>query len=997
MSSFTLPSHDPRLRPRATFSGFELERCEDVPEIDGEALVFAHPASGLRLLWLANDDVERAFSITFKTPPADDTGVFHILEHSVLDGSERYPVKEPFVELLKTSMATFLNAFTFPDKTMYPVASTNVDDLENLMDVYFDAVFHPDLHTRPEIFEQEGWYLELEDADAPLKRNGVVLNEMKGALSDPDDVLYLGVKQALFPSTCYRYESGGDPKAIPTLTYERYCDAHLRHYRPENAHAVLYGDLDIERELAFLDERLGKLDLPDAGPVNPLALQEPTGWTTSEKTMATSPENAAVAVGIAFAKSSERERILAADVLLDALAGSNEAPLKRAVLTSGLGREFLAYVVDACAQPFILFELKGAKADAAAPFKELLVSELTRAADEGIDRARLEASLASVEFDLRENESTYPLGIAYSMASLASWLYDEDDPLSYIRYEEALAHVKEGLDAGLFEELLGEILGCEHACTVELVPVAEGAGDAEEAELAALKASLTASEVEGIVEETRRLHELQAAPDTPEALATLPRLRVDEIGEEREDPPLEAIDGAPLLVADLETHGIDYVNYSFDLEGFETSDLPVLAILSSVLGKLPTRRHSAEELDTLVESTLGDLSFQVTSLGLWKRPGEARTVMGTMAALLPEHLDDLIELTQEIWLETDFSDLERIRAILTQNKLWLEQGMVSGGHVVALSRIAARSSKAARIAQHLAGIDFYRALTHLVEHFDEEAQPLAERLAELAHEVFCRRRLTISAAGPSARSLWDAGCAARLPEGAALGGSFAFEGEIGEVEAFSVPAGVVYVALGGPFEDAEVAVDGRAIVAAHALTYDYLWKEVRILGGAYGAGLRCGTSSVAGFYSFRDPAVDPTIARFQNAATWLGTAPLTSSDVDGYIVACVGSADKPLRAKALLRRLDAERLSEKPHDARRRQRDEILRTTPEGLRAFARPLGKLIAKAGICCIGEASLLNASSVGEVATELIHGGGGGDDASANQVGRRQARRPHPRSLG
>ncbi len=997
MSTFTPPSRDSRFRPGLELCGFALERIEDVPEIDGEALVFTHEESGLRLLWLANDDIERVFSITFKTPPADDTGVFHILEHSVLDGSEHYPVKEPFVELLKTSMATFLNAFTFPDKTMYPVASTNVDDLENLIDVYFDAVFHPDLHARKEIFEQEGWHFELEDADAPLKRNGVVLNEMKGALSDPDDVLYLGVKQALFPHTCYRFESGGDPKAIPSLTYDAYCDTHRRHYRPSNGHAVLYGDLDIERELAFLDARLRALSLPEAGPANPLELQAPTGWVTAKETMATSAENAAVAVGIAFAKSSDRERILATDILLDALAGSNEAPLKRAVLQSGLGREFLAYVVDGCAQPFILFELKGAKPDAAAPFKELLVSELTRAADEGIDRERLAASLASTEFELREGESSYPLGITYSMLSLCSWLYDEDDPLSYIRYEGALEDIKKGLPEGLFEELLGEILASEHACTVELAPSAEGAGDAEEAELAAYKAQLSAEEIARIVEETKRLHELQAAPEAPEALATLPRLRVDEIGEARMDPELERIEGTPLFVADLETHGIDYVNYSFDLEGLATEDLGVLSILASALGKLPTRRHSAEELDTLVESKLGDLSFAVNSLGLWKRSGEARTVFATYAALLPEHLDDLISLTQEIWLETDFSDLERIRAVLTQTKLWLEQSMVSSGHVVALSRIAARSSHAARIAQHFAGIEFYRELTHLVEHFDEEAGSLAGRLADLAHRVFCTCRLTLADAGPSARKLWDAGCAKKLPEGAPGDGSFAFEHALPEVEAFSVPAGVAFVSLGGPFENADLAVGGRAIVAAHALSYDYLWKEVRVLGGAYGAGLRCGTSDVAGFYSFRDPSIDPTLQRFRNAASWLETAPLTANDVDGYIVACVGSADKPLRAKALLRRLDTERLSEKPHGARLAQREEILRTTPESLRAFAQPLETLISKAGICCIGDPSLLKASSMGGEIVELIGGAGGGDNASADQIRRRQARCSHPRPLG
>ncbi len=993
-----LPSTDPNVIPGAVFSGFELESIESVPEISGEALVFTHKPTGLRLLWLANDDVERSFSISFKTPPADDTGVFHILEHSVLDGSARYPVKEPFVELLKTSMATFLNAFTFPDKTMYPVATTNVDDLENLIDVYFDAVFHPDLHRRPEIFEQEGWHLELEGADAPLKRNGVVLNEMRGALSDPSDVLYLGVKQALFPDTCYRFESGGDPAAIPSLTYEAYCDAHRRHYRPENAHAVFYGDLDLERELAFLDEHLAALDLEGAGEPNPLALQRPTGWTSAVKTMATSPENASVAVGLVFATSSDRERILAADIILDALAGSNEAPLKRAVLQSGLGKDLICYVVDGCAQPFLLFELKGAEAGAAKPFRELLVESLTGFADEGIPRERLEAALAGAEFALREGESSYPLGIAHAMASLASWLYDEADPLSYLRYEEALADLKEGLETGLYEELLGEFLACDHACVVELRPEGDGALASEDAELAALKATLTDAQVAEIVAETKRLHELQAAPDTPEALATLPRLTPDEIGDAPADPELEPVSGAPLLVADLETHGIDYLVYDFDLEGTDASELPLLSILSELLGKLPTKRHTADELDTLVESKLGDLAFAVDATPLWHRAERAKTNFATFCAVLPENVDALIELTREIWLETNFYEPERILAILSQRKLSMEQAMVSGGHAVALTRTAMRTSLAARISQATAGIEFYRWLGELIEHFDERFDALAAKLASLAKRVFTADRLTVVACGPDARTFWEKDPVAGLPASSPRTGSLAIEPPATDVEAYYVPAGVAYVALGGGFEDASLGGSGCVSVAARALTYDYLWREVRVLGGAYGSGCRAGGGEVCGFYSFRDPAVDPTLERYRASARWLAETPLSAEDVDGYIVACIGSVDKPLRARAMLRRLDVARIAEEPADARALHRAEILATTPEQLRALAEPLERLIAKAGICCLGERSLIEASSVGAVAEPLINGGtGGDDDAGHDEIGWRQARRTHPRLLG
>ena len=463
--------------------GFAWQRTEDLPEIEGAAHLLAHEASGARLMYLQNDDANKAFSITFKTPAADDTGVFHILEHSVLCGSEKFPVKEPFVNLLKTSMQTFLNAMTFPDKTMYPVASTNERDLLNLMDVYLDAVFHPNIYRREAIFQQEGWHWELEGEgdERELVYNGVVYNEMKGALSEPDSVLYDALSAALFPDTTYRFESGGTPAAIPTLTYEGFLDNHRRHYRPDNSYIILYGDLDLDRFLAFIDEGyLAPLAAEERGPlmVNPLGLQAPVVAAPVSVTMDTAPENACAAVGSVIGRAADRERVIAADILLDAIAGSNEAPLKRALLDAAIADDVAAYVADSVAQPFAVVSLRGARPEAAARLEEIVRAEAGRLAAGALDRDLVRAALSHAEFVMRERNFGYADGVALAMTALGGWLYSDDDPAAYLRFNDAFASLAVKVDEGYFEGLLRELF-CEsaHWARVEVVPGDEGADE----------------------------------------------------------------------------------------------------------------------------------------------------------------------------------------------------------------------------------------------------------------------------------------------------------------------------------------------------------------------------------------------------------------------------------------------------------------------------------------------------------------------------------------
>lgn len=953
-------------------AGFVVTSVEPIPELSGCAYVMRHEATGARALWLACADVNKAFAISFKTPPADDTGVFHILEHSVLCGSDRYPVKEPFVNLLKTSMQTFLNAMTFPDKTMYPVASTNTADLENLMGVYLDAVLHPAIWHRPRIFEQEGWHLEA-DEDGALSYNGVVLNEMKGALSDPDDVLYQALTRALFPDTCYRHESGGNPRAIPTLTYEAFLDNHARHYAPSNAYVFLYGDLDVDRELALVDEALRGAAERGAGAPNPLALQAPVRPERTEVRMATAPGNAEIGLSYVLGTAADRARVLAADVLLDALCGSNESPLKRRVLDAGLADDFSAMLIDGVLQPQVMFTLKGLREGAGERFRALVESTCAELAENGIPRDKLEASLAQAEFNLREGDwGGYPDGVALAIQSMSSWLYDDGRPVDYLRYEDALAELKRGLSEGLFERLLREVV-CEsaHCAEVELVPVAGGDADEEAAELARLREGMDEKDVEAVRAEVDALRAEQEAPDTPEALATLPVLRVSDIGPAPAEPaPVDAEAPLPCVGHELDTHGIDYVYHYFDLRCLEFDDLPYAGLLSDLLGRLATARRSASELDTLVETNLGGLDFFVETYTRDDDLSFAAPTLVVGASALAEKADALCDLPHEVWGETDFSDLARVRDILTQRRVALEQYYVSSGHSAALGRTSTYFSAAARASGAMGGVDYYLFLRELLEHWDERAGELPGRLSSLCARVFTAGNVTVSFTGPASERarFWERGGTLALPS-ADVAQRLVVPTRGARREAFVIPSDVAYVAQGSGPSAADAGTVGAWQVATRVLSYDYLWNEVRVKGGAYGVGFKRSTEGLRQFWSYRDPSVDATLARYDAAAAWLSGWDGAPAELDGYVVATVASHDAPVKPRQLARRQDVARFCARPEGWRDEVRAQELSVTADDVRALAAALADEGAARGVCVFGGRGAVEACGVSfDSVTEL-----------------------------
>ena len=991
------------------YHGFAVETAEDLPEISGTAYVMRHNATGARVMWLACPDGNKAFSIAFKTPPANDTGVFHILEHSVLCGSSKFPVKEPFVHLLKSSMQTFLNALTFSDKTMYPVASTNDHDLENLMEVYLDAVLHPSIYSRPRIFEQEGWHYELgeatdeaqvadggetadearvagsgetaedagtgsdaEGADAsaagltsrPLTCNGVVYNEMKGALSDPDEILIMGINRQLFGETPYGRVSGGDPAAIPSLTYEEFLDTHARHYQLSNSYSILYGDLDIDEKLAFLDERFMSAEDRHAGDPNPLPACPARVSGLVQIPMQTTPDNACVGVAYVFARSSQRERVLAADILVDALVGSNEAPLKRAVLESGLGQDVSGFLYDGLLQPILIFELKGAKPGVAEEFQKLVEDTCATLAREGLGQDNLEASLAQAEFNLREGDWGYPDGIGLAIQAMSGWLYDDADATLYLRYEDALAHMHEGLTQGYFERLLSEaICGCNHKCLVEVVPTEEERSD-EAQRLAAKRAELSDAELAGIAREAEELHAEQAAPDTSEALATLPRLELSDIGDGPAEPETVVVEApVPCFRHDIDTRGIDYAYFYFGLDKVSFEELPYVSVLAGLLGRLDTETRSAYELDTICESKLGFLSFFTETYNTDGDEMSARPKLVVGASALSSNVEWLAKLPAEVWSTTKFTDRKRIADILTQRRLGMEQSFVNSGHAAALSRVNSQFMASSVVAEKLGGVDFYLFLRDLVDHFDERAEELESKLGDLCRRIFSAGNCEMSITGPGedAERFWEAADGLALASADESDKALVVPAPQARAEAFVVPANVCFVAEGMAGLKHGTKSSGTWRVASQALSYEYLWNEVRVLGGAYGCGFRCTTDALLEMYSFRDPAVDPTIRRFEAAAEWLANWEPTDEELEGFIVASVAGLDAPVKPRQLGRRLDAQRLSGRGEDWRERRRSEVLATTADELRDLARPLAELPESRGICVFGGKEQIAASAL------------------------------------
>lgn len=1016
------------LAPGTTTCGFIVTHVETIEELDADAYVLFHHASGARLLYLACDDENKAFSIGFKTPPANSTGVFHILEHSVLDGSEKFPLKEPFVELIKGSMQTFLNAMTYPDKTVYPVASTNEQDLLNLMDVYMDAVLNPAIYTKRAIFEQEGWHYELDVpegkplTEGTLRYNGVVFNEMKGALSDPMSVLDDAVGAALFPDTAYAFESGGDPRAIPDLTYEEFLDTHARHYNLANSYLTLYGDFaDVRRELALLDERYLSQEnaagrriaaeraagaSPAALAPNPLAMQEPTVCDYKRVEMQTTPENALVGMGYVIGQALDTFRTVAADVLFDAILGSNEAPVKKAIIAAGLGGNVTSYTSSACQQPYELIILQNARPQAAQEFRNVIEDTCRDLVEHGVPRDRLEAVISSNEYALRQRDYGMSDGVVLACEALSTWLYDDDAATDALKYADTYAALREALDGPFFEDLLRElVLESNHCALVELVPVGASSGedaadapkageaaapidsadsaeaadggtgstaDTEAAKLAKIKESMSTAELQAILDDVAELRRQQEAEDAPEDRAKLPRLHVEDIGDARPDPACTLDDAAPIpcLRHSIPTRRLAYALTYFDLTHVSYAELPYVKVLCRLMQQLPTAQHTAAELDSFIGSNLGFLTFttEVFQQPNWKL---ARPVLLVSAGALSEKIDALASIPREVWAETIFEDTDRMRDVLTQLKIGMEQTFITAGHQAALGRALSYVSPAAVISEQLGGVDFYRFLRDLLDHFDERTGELCDKLRELQRRIFTSTGTVASFTGSDEdyARYWAAAGTLGLTTRTAPAKELYVPMPEDKHEAFVIPSDVCYLGQSTDPRALGIATDGSWGVAANALSYGYLWNEIRVKGGAYGCGFRAVADRQLAFYTYRDPAIDPSIDRIAGAGAWLGELDTDRDTFEGYIVSTVSSNDAPVKPYALTKRLNGAYFSKRTPGYREQLRSEMLATAPERLRELGSDVAQVAEKAPRCVFGGREIIEASSAGWNVVDLL----------------------------
>ena len=704
----------------------------------------------------------------------------------------------------------------------------------------------------------------------------------------------------------------------------------------------------------------------NVGTPNPLEVQSPVVAGYSRVEMATAPENAAVALAYVAGTAAERERMLATEILVDVLCGSNEAPLKRAVLEAGLGDELVPIFADNELQPRLVLVLKGAKEGVAKKFRTLVEDTCRDLCEQGIDRERIAASLAQVEFILREQDfGSYPAGIAISMQAMASWLYDDDHPVDYLHYEEPLAHIKAGIDNGYFEQLLRELV-CEsiHSAEVELVPVEEGAGAEEAAELAKLRSAMDDEDISRICDEVQALREEQEAPDSPEALATLPRLTIADIEPPKpEERPSDVKAPLPCIAHELKTRGIDYAYHFFDLRHLSYEELPYVGVLSDLLGKLATQNYRADQLDTLVQLNLGTLSFFTDSYSHADDRSYAAPTLVCGASALSEKVEQLARIPSEVWSHTLFDDTERIHALLQQRRIAMEQRFVNAGHACAVTRLSTYWSAAIKAADMLSGIEYYKFLKGLLADWDANKDELVKKLEDLAPRVFTASNVITSFTGSAndRERYWKCGGTLGLVAASSISHRMQIPQPHVRNEAFVIPSNVSYVGAGSAPVTAHDTSEGSWHVARRVLSYEYLWNEVRVKGGAYGCGFRYTNSGLTQFWSYRDPNVDATLARYDETAAWLDSWQPSEEELTGYIVSTISSHDAPTKPRALALRQDILRFSGKPVDWRDQLRAEELATTVEDLRAVATPLTGLADERAVCVFGPREAIEASDV------------------------------------
>ena len=974
-----------------TRHGFTLAEERQLPEVGGTARLWRHDATGAQLLSIVNADENKCFGVSFRTPPADSTGVAHILEHSVLCGSERYPVKEPFVELLKGSLQTFLNAFTFPDKTCYPVASANLQDFYNLIDVYLDAVFHPRISE--DIFRQEGWHVEAGAGDTPWTYKGVVYNEMKGAYSSPDSVLAEKSQQAVFPDTLYSLDSGGDPERIPDLPYAAFREFHREHYQPGNARFFFWGDDPEDERLARIDAELKRLASRQPEPADeavPLQKRLAAPRRVEVPYAAAPGETRALfTVNWLLGERGDVHEALLMEMLEHILEGLPGSPLRLALISSGLGEDTTGCGLETdLRQMYYSTGLKGVALEDVPRAETLILDTLRGLAENGIPKEAVEAAVNSVEFAYRENNSgRFPRGLAAMIQSLATWLYD-GDPLAPLAWEGPLEAIKARIANGapVFEEALRRnFLDNPHRAHVVLLPDAklgEARVAAEAARLEALRAAATPRERDRLVEETRQLEEAQAKPDSPEALATIPALGLSDLPPRNKPLPLEERALPQTALAhELPTAGIAYASVLLPVARLPERLLPLLPLFCRALTETGTARRDMAALGAHMAAKTGGVgATPLTGLKLGSREAFCHVALSGKAVY--DKIPDLFAIMEEVLLEpAKDKDMltERLGQMLLEEKARLEYGIQAAGHATVSARLRARYTGEGALAERLSGLSYLESVRGLLERLAEAPESVLADLEELRQRIVRGGGVifdcTAEATGLALAERHAAGLLARLPQGSAPAdgldiATLAPMSGLPRAEALITPAQVNYVGKGANLYDMGYEWHGSASVILRYLRMGRLWDEVRVRGGAYG--VFCNLDRIGGTLvcaSYRDPNVERTLAAYDGLADYLRSVPPDRARLTQAIVGAVGDLDAYLLPDARGARALGTWLSGNSEELRQKTREEMLATTAEDFVRFADTLEKAAAAGEISVLGGAKAEAAAAASGWATRPV----------------------------
>ncbi len=954
-----------RIEDLQTYEIIEHRRIED---LNSDSYILKHKKTGARVTLLSNDDNNKVFAIGFRTPPKNSTGVAHIIEHTVLCGSKEFPIKDPFVELVKGSLNTFLNAMTFPDKTVYPIASCNDTDFHNLMHVYLDAVFYPNIYKNDKIFKQEGWHYEMDSEDSELTINGVVYNEMKGAFSSADDVLSREIQNSLYPDITYGIESGGDPDVIPELSYEEYLDFHRKYYHPSNSYIYLYGDMDMAEKLDYIDKAyLSNFDYLKVDSEIELqkAFDAPREIHKPYSIMDTEPleQNTFLSYNCSVGTPLDKKLYIAFDILDYALCSAPGAPVKKALIDKGIGQDAYSECDNGLRQPVFSIIAKNADASQKDEFVQTIREVLEDQVKNGIDKKALLAGLSFDEFKYREADfGRFPKGLLYGLQIFDSWLYDDNSPWINVEANETFAELKKEVDGRYFEDLIQKYLLDNPHRTVLLLEPEQGLTEKKDEQLKeklqSYKDSLSKDEIERIVRETKELKEYQEQPDNPEDLKKIPLLKLSDLKKEAENFIFEEKEyqGVKILHHDIFTNGIDYLTFVFNLKDIDAVYLTYASVLKKVLGMLNTEHFTYGDLYNEINIYTGGISGAISTYTDSSDVTKFETTFEISVKVLHDNLDKAFDLVKEIITSTKFDDVKRLKEIFAEQYARLQSDLASSGHQTAALRAMSYVSPAAYVSDAVSGIGYFRHLEALNKEINtkEGAENIVEVLKKLSKAIFRADNMIVDITGTDKEYVGVPENSKRLADSL-----YTDEINLGKLdikpvkknEAFKTAGQVQYVCRAGNFASKGLKYNGALRVLKVMMGYDYLWKNIRVLGGAYGCMSSYAKNGDSAFVTYRDPNLGNSIEVFEKASEYLRNFDEEDRTILQYIIGAISDLDTPKTPSGKGAYGLTAYLCNAKMENIQRNRDELLGTTKETIRGLADYVDAFMQDECLCVIG----------------------------------------------